>query len=326
MTRHAYASRVYVDLTARALALWEQHEAATGERILHRTGVLFMAPDEATFIGPANRALKEAGVTHEILGAGEVTRRWPEINTDGLTVATWEPQMGYLLARRGCQSVVATFVREGGDYRAAHVRTGAVAGGRMAALRLSDGAALEADRYVFACGPWLGEVFPDVVGARVRPTRQEVFYFGTPPGDARFAEGHFPVWADWSERAWYGIPGNEHRGFKLSLDDRGPEFDPTNGDRTPTPALVAAARDYLAYRFPALAGAPLLEARVCQYEQTPDAGFIVDRHPAAENVWLVGGGSGHGYKMGPAVGEHAATRVLGEAPVEPAFRLGRFDG
>jgi glycine/D-amino acid oxidase-like deaminating enzyme len=195
----------------------------------------------------------------------------------------------------------------------------------MAGVRLQDGTTLTADRYVFACGPWLGRVFPDVVGARVQPTRQEVFYFGTPPGDIRFDEGRFPVWADMSEQVWYGIPGSESRGFKISLDNRGPAFDPTSGERTPSPDMIEAARAYLAHRFPALAGAPLLAAEVCQYEQSPDGDLIVDRHPEARNVWLVGGGSGHGYKLGPAVGAHAAERVLEEQPVEPRFRLGRFD-
>ncbi len=58
------------------------------------------------------------------------------------------------------------------------------------------------------------------------------------------------------------------------------------------------------------ADAPLIETRVCQYEQTPDSHFIVDRHPANENVWLLGGGSGHGFKHGPAVGEMMAELIL----------------
>ena len=242
----------------------------------------------------------------------------------GLTCATWEPQAGYLLARRGCQAVADAFVREGGTYRVAHAEPGPISGGSMRGVRLSDGSVLQADRYVFACGPWLGRVFPEVVGDRVRPTRQEVFFFGTPPGDARFDAGALPAWADRGEAPWYGIPGNERRGFKLALDQPGPDFDPTDGERLPAPAALRAARDYLAFRFPALAGAPLLEARVCQYERTPDADLLIDQHPEAENVWLVGGGSGHGYKLGPAVGEHAAERALGEQPVEPVFQLSRF--
>lgn len=324
--RHAYTSRIYVDMAARSLALWRESDAQSGRAIFRRTGVLFMAPDDGGFVGPAHRQMEAAGVEHEVLAADELARRFPQINTDGLRSATWEPGAGYLLARQGCQTVVDAFVREGGTYRVAHVQPGPISNGALASVQLSDGSAMQADRYVFACGPWLGRVFPDVLGGLIRPTRQEVFYFGTPPGDTLFGEDRCPVWADMTGPVWYGIPGNERRGFKVALDDRGPEFDPTSGDRTPSAPALEAARAYLARRFPALAGAPLLEARVCQYEDSPDYDLIVDRHPEAENVWIAGGGSGHGYKLGPAVGEHVAERVLEGAAAEPAFSLGRFDG
>ena len=180
---------------------------------------------------------------------------------------------------------------------------------------------LEADVYVFACGPWLGKLFPDVLGS-ASATRQEVFFFGTPAGD-RASARTLPVWIDFGERIFYGIPGNDHRGFKVADDTRGEPFDPTSGERTPTPEALARRAAPLAGRFPALAGAPLLESRVCQYENSPDGHLLIDRHPGRRNVWLVGGGSGHGFKLGPAVGEHAAALVLGEAEPLPLFRLDR---
>src|SRR5438552_2149580 len=133
-----------------------------------------------------------------------------------------------------------------------------------------------------------------------------------------------PVWADHGRGFIYGIPGNEWSGFKVADDTRWPPFDPTTGERVPTPEALKAAREYLAFRFPGLKGAPLVEARVCQYENSPDEHFIIDRHPAATNVWLVGGGSGHGFKHGPAVGELVAKLVLGGEVAPPEFRLSRF--
>ena len=194
----------------------------------------------------------------------------------------------------------------------------------MGSVRLSDGTALAADAFVFACGPWVGPLFPDVVGDLVRSTRQEVFFFGTPAGDPRFLEDALPVWADHGPRFMYGIPGNQWRGFKVADDTRGPPFDPTTGERVASAAGAQAAREYLAFRFPALRDAPLLETRVCQYENTPDENFLIDRHPRAANVWLVGGGSGHGFKFGPAVGELVAGLVLGTRSPDPVFGLSRF--
>jgi glycine/D-amino acid oxidase-like deaminating enzyme len=194
----------------------------------------------------------------------------------------------------------------------------------MGPLPLSDGTRLAADHYVFACGPWLGRLFPESIGDRIRPTRQEVFFFGAPAGDSRFQEDRLPVWIDHGERVFYGIPGNEWRGFKVADDTHGPAFDPSAGERMPTPAGLMSARAYLARRFPGLKGAPLVEARVCQYENSPDSRFIIDRLPDTANAWIVGGGSGHGFKHGPAVGERVADLVLGSRTPDPFFALARF--
>ena len=101
-------------------------------------------------------------------------------------------------------------------------------------------------------------------------------------------------------------------------------FDPTHGERIVDPESVRLARRYLARRFPGLADAPVVETRVCQYETTPDTHFVIDRHPDFDNVWLVGGGSGHGFKHGPVIGEYVVGRLAGQpaGPDEARFDLG----
>jgi glycine/D-amino acid oxidase-like deaminating enzyme len=184
--------------------------------------------------------------------------------------------------------------------------------------------AFPADAFIFACGPWLGRVFPDVLGKRIFPTRQEVVFFGIPPGDRRFEGEQMPVWLDFSDTGgMYGFPDLENRGFKVAFDRHGPAFDPDAGNRIVGADRVKEARHYLLERFPDLAAMPVVDSRVCQYENTSNGDFVIDRHPALENVWLVGGGSGHGFKHGPAVGEYVAARVTGaDTPaVEPRFSL-----
>jgi len=193
----------------------------------------------------------------------------------------------------------------------------------METISLNDGTTVKADAFVFACGPWLGKIFPDVIGSLISPTRQEAYFLGTPPGDQRFNEGNLPIWVAFGKRPIYGIPGNERRGVKVGDDTRGEPFDPTDGDRTPTPSLVQIMREELRVRMPDLANAPLLEARVCQYEDTPDKNLIIDRHPEAANVWFVGGGSGHGFKLAPALGEHVAQLILGRRQPKARFLLSR---
>jgi len=316
--------RIYVRLVARSLQLWQENGERWRRPLFHKTGVLWMVGPDDRYERSALPLLEEAGLAFERLETKEAARRFPPINLEGVNWAIYESNAGYLTARIACAAVLEAFLAEGGEYRQLAVEPGAIENGAMRGLKLSDGSTLAADRYVFACGPWLGKLFPAELGDLIQPTRQEVFFFGTPPGDGRFSEESLPAWIDNGKRIFYGIPGNQGRGFKIADDSHGAAFDPTSGERTPSSAGVAAARAYLAMRFPALKGAPLVEARVCQYENSRDGHYILDRHPTAANVWVVGGGSGHGFKNGPALGEMTAAIVLEEKPVEPFFALARF--
>jgi sarcosine oxidase len=316
--------RLYVELTLRSLALWWEHEQRIGRRLYHRLGALWMYGGDDRYARATLPLLRAAGLEAAELSPSDAAVRWPQIDFTGVRTVFHETEAGYLLARQGCETVRELFVAEGGAYRVAEARPAPLERGGLGSVALSDGGTLRADRFVFACGPWLAGVFPDVVGGRVTPTRQEVFFFGLPPGDRAYDEDECPVWVDHGERFIYGIPGNERRGFKVADDTRGPAIDPTTEERLPSAEGLARARELLRRRFPGLSRAPLVEARVCQYEQSPDGDFILDRHPLAENVWLAGGGSGHGYKMGPAVGEQMARLVVGAAEPDARFSLRRF--
>jgi monomeric sarcosine oxidase len=318
-------SQPYTKMTARALRLWTEHKIRWRRQLLHRTGVLWMATtSDDQFERSSLPMLREAGIAYEELSGREVGNRWPQINVEDVRWAIHEPEGGFLMARIACQAVLEGFVAEGGEYKQVAVLPLDLETGLRDGLTLSDGSRLSADQYVFACGPWLGKLFPETIGNHIRPTKQDVFFFGTPAGDDRFSETKLPVWADHRERFIYGIPASDGRGFKFADDTRGPEFDPTSGERTADQEGLKRARDYVAFRFPAMKDAPLIESRVCQYENSPDHHLIIDRHPAANNLWLVGGGSGHGFKHGPAVGEMLAEWVMGHKPPDPTFQLARL--
>jgi glycine/D-amino acid oxidase-like deaminating enzyme len=314
----------YTEMAQRALHLWQQHEKEWKQQFLHRTGVLWMAASgEDGFERGSVEMLRRAGTNYEELSASAMKKRWPQINLEGVNWGIYEPDGGYLEARVSSQAVAERFVAEGGAYRQAAVVPDELESGDWKQLSLGDGSRLAADQYVFACGPWLGKMFPATIGDNLRATKQDVFFFGTPL-DAKLDDEHLPVWADHRDRFRYGIPGNQGRGFKIADDTRGPVFDPTMGERVVSAEGLRAIREYLEFRFPAMKGAPLLETRVCQYEQTPDSHFIVDRHSRKQNIWLLGGGSGHGFKHGPVVGEMMAELVLAEKEPQAIFRLARF--
>jgi glycine/D-amino acid oxidase-like deaminating enzyme len=317
----------YTEMAARSLKLWQKYERQWKGKFLHRTGVLWMAArrnEDDAFERGSIEMLRAAKINSQELSTPEMKNRWPQINFEGIHWGIFEPDCGYLDARASCQAVVEAFVAAGGTYRQLAVLGEGLENGPLRSLARSDGSRLKADRYIFACGPWLGKLFPQAIGDLVQSTRQDVFFFGTPAGDDSFSDRHLPVWADHRGRFRYGIPGSGCRGFKIADDTRGPAFDPTDGERVITPETLKDIREYVAFRFPALKDAPLLETRVCQYEQTPDSHFIIDRHPAMENVWLLGGASGHGFKHGPAIGEMMADLILKERKPEAIWRLTRF--
>jgi glycine/D-amino acid oxidase-like deaminating enzyme len=244
-----------------------------------------------------------------------------------MATALWEPEAGALLARHSVQATVAAFQRAGGSYRVAAVRPGPREGDRLVTVVDQDGAEWSAETFVFACGPWLPKLFPEELGGLVRVTKQDVLYVGPPAGSHAFGVGECPSWADHGG-AYYGVPALDDQGFKIAPDRYGPVFDPSRGERLVDPDSSRLARAYLAQRFPGLATAPVTDAHVCQYETSPDGHFLIGQLPGYSNVWILGAGSGHGFKHGPLLGNYAVSRIDG-APEgaqygadEERFRVG----
>ena len=311
---------IYTRMSQQSLQAWRRFFARIERPELFRqTGVLWMASEGATAARQSIGQLEAAGVRHEVLATDELARRYPQIVVPAGGWAIYEPESGGLMARRAVQAVVADATRSGVRLQLDRVMPPR-GEGRLDAITTAAGESISAGSYVFACGPWLGGVLPEVLAGRIFPTRQEVYYFGVPAGEARFAEGTMPIWMDFADQ-YYGFGDLDARGFKVAHDAHGPAIDPDTADRAPTRAGVEQAQKFLALRFPALAGAPLVAAEVCQYENSSNGDFIIDRHPGFDNVWIAGGGSGHGFKHGPAVGERVAGHVLEGGTVEPRFSL-----
>ena len=324
LTRGSYGGdSIYTRMAWDSLAEWKALSDRAEVPLFHRTGVLFFFPTREDHVDRTIETHRELNLPTEILDRAAMARRFPQIDFDGIEIGIFEPEFGALMARRAVQALVAAFVAGGGTYCKAVVAPPEPGRGPLRAVEVCGGNAIEADQFVFACGAWLGKLFPDLLGSRIFPTRQEVFFFAPPPGDASFDAGHLPAWADFNRGdMYYGFPDLENRGFKIAHDMHGPPVDPDTGDRTPSPAALDEARAFMEHRFPAMRGRPLNEARVCQYENSTNGDFLIDRHPDRPNVLLVGAGSGHGFKHGPAVGRYAADLVTGGGTgPEPRFSL-----
>jgi glycine/D-amino acid oxidase-like deaminating enzyme len=306
------ADAIYTRWAIRSLQLWQELFAGIGEPLFHRTGVLWMAREQDPYSLHTLRTLESHRVPFEKLSRSELETRYPQFAFGSVTWAMLEPQSGAIRARRAVQCVVEQAIREGVEHRIDAVVS--------ASGKTRTGGRIQAGTFVFACGPWLPKLFPELLGERIRPTRQEEFFFGVPAAERRFAPPQMPAWIDFGELV-YGLPDLENRGFKVGIDRHGAPFDPDSSERVVTAQAISAVRAFLSERFPMLRDAPIVETRVCQYENTSNGDFLVDRHPGADRVWLVGGGSGHGFKHGPALGEYVAAMILGERRPDARFTL-----
>ncbi|HKZ00798.1 MAG TPA: FAD-dependent oxidoreductase, partial [Pyrinomonadaceae bacterium] len=308
----------------RSFTDWQQLAATTHQSVFCQTGVLWLARNEDAYVLSTRETLERTGVRLELLSRSDLEQQFPQISFGKTAWGILEPDSGVLMARQAVQALVkeaetkgVTFIRE---KVVPSAREGGPVQSDFGAVSTHSGKRISAGMFVFACGPWLGQVFPELLGELIHVTRQEVLFFGVPPGDSRFSPPAMPTWIDFNDLV-YCLPEIEGRGVKIAIDAHGPEFDPESGDRTVTAEGVQAGRKHLAERLRALADAPVLETRVCQYENTSNGDFLIDRHPEFDNVWLVGGGSGHGFKHGPAVGEYLTAQLLGREEVEPRFSL-----
>jgi len=313
------ADELYTRWSQKSLTQWKKFFVATRQPLFLETGVLWMAGDEDKRLEQTSATLRRCGGTFEELDRAALEKRYPQIGLDGIKRGILEPKSGVLMARRAVAAVVEDAVRLGAEYLCGQV-VNPRGKSRVEHITTSQGERIAAGKFVFACGPWLGKVFPDVLGSRIFPSRQEVFFFGIPAGDVRFAPPALPTWL-FQEDLVYGMPDIEGRGLKIAFDEHGERVDPDTQSRIVSPAMTEAVKKYVARRFPALKDAPIVETRVCQYENTSNGDFLIDRHPELENVWFAGGGSGHGFKHGPAVGEYVTGQLLDGAPAEARFSL-----
>lgn len=303
----------------RSLARWREVLRRTPALIL-QTGVLWLGPKDEPYLRSTIQTLQELGVRQELLDADSLNAKYSQLHVESPYIGILEVDSCTILARRAVNAVVEIAVERGVEYRTAYVMRPDV-NGRLTEIKTGRGDTIRADHFVFACGPWLPKVFPEVVGDQIQPTRQEEFYFAALAGDTSYAPDAFPSWVDFrSEAIFYGCSNLEYRGIKVAADAHGKTIDPDTEDRVPSPEGLSVVRRFLRERFPRIESAACVGTRVCQYENSTSGDFLIDRHPYSPNVWIVGGGSGHGFKHGPAVGDYVASLLAG-GPIEVRFTL-----
>ncbi len=288
----------YTLLARRALDLWRELEAETGLSLFEPVGVAWFDLGASDFTQQSEATLRRLGIACERLTPREARRLYPSLGGDDLGSVLLEPEAGVMYARAATRALAA--------------------GLRVEVGRPTADEPPAADVIVWACGSWLPKLFPGLVEQRI--SRRDVFFFGVGgewAGTPGFCEYDGP---------YYGHGELGGLGMKISPDGSGADIDPDELERTPDATMEARARSYAGRRFPALADAPVVGTRVCQYDLTTDTHFLVDRHPEHRNWWLLGGSSGHGFKHGPALAEYVADCIEGRRDPEPFHALGPRSG
>lgn len=296
----------------RALPQWRELELVAGQQLFAPTGVVWLASEQQTFEAESLVSCGSLDIPTECWTPDDLARRIPALNPAGVPWALFEPEAGALFARPAVLATIERFEAEGGEVLGGRV-AGPVAEARNAIERveLDDGGTLGADAFVFACGAWLPELFPTALGDLIVPHRQDVLHFAVPAGDTRYGPGALPVWIDF-EGSFYGFPSFDGVGLKACPDWLGPIERPDASAREVAESTIEASRAILRNRFPALAEQPVVKRWTCFYEVTPDANFVIDRHPRLGDAWIAGGGTGHAFKHGPVIGEYLSALVTGD--------------
>lgn len=313
ITRSAHGpDRHYPVWQRRALEQWRDLERDAGEQLFVPSGVVWLANARQTFEGDSADSLTALGIPFERWSPDQLATRMPMLNPDGIPWALFEPEAGALMARKAVATTIAAFEREGGDVVVGRVLPPTAAGDSLGRVLLEDGRAIEGDAFVFSAGPWLPDLFPALLGPIITTHRQDVMRFALPAGAAAaYAPDRMPAWIDF-EGSFYGFPTFDGESVKACPDWLGPIERPDDSARVAAEATIEGSREILRRRFPTLAEQPVVKSWTCFYEVTPDAHFVIDRHPSLANTWLAGGGTGHAFKHGPVIGEYLAALVGGD--------------
>ena len=320
MIRLAYYEHPdYVPLLRSAYVLWDELESLSGQKLLYRTGGLYLGPPQGGIVGGSLRSAREHRLAHELLDRDELARRFPQFNVPSDWAGLFEAEAGFLLPER----VVAAYAEQA-------MIAAAELHGREAVVEWSAGASgvrirtmcdeYHCDRVIFCGGAWSGKLVADL-GIPLVVTRQ-VLGWVWPRRPEMFALGRLPVWAidRLDGTIHYGFPMmSDVPGFKIAHHGPGAATDPDRVSRELQSSDEETFRPILRQFIPEADG-PLLSMKVCLYTNSPDHHFLIGRHPAHERVTIACGFSGHGFKFASIIGEALADLCLtGSTPLPVGF-------
>jgi len=323
--REAYfEDPLYVPLVQRAYELWEKLQRESLRRLLWRTGGLMLGGPDSVLVTGARRSAEIHKLPHKILSATEIRRQFPAFEPPEEMVAVWEPRAGVLCPELAIQTQLELAAKNGAVLRFNEPMLKWEAFRHGVRVQTANGACT-AERLVVACGAWLSSLVPDLK-LPLTVERQVLCWFEPRSGAELFLPTICPIYIceHAPRRFFYGFP-DLGDGVKIGVHHEGSKADPDCLDRQVRETEISLACGLLERFLPRAAG-PLKSSAVCMYTNTPDEHFVLDFHPEFPQVLIASPCSGHGFKFAPAVGEIAASLLLGETPRFDLslFRIARF--
>jgi glycine/D-amino acid oxidase-like deaminating enzyme len=311
---------LYMDMVDQSFKDWDAYARLWNKPLITYTGLLWLFQTDPAYVTHSLAQMHEFGYALEDWTLSRAQNSYPDFRWDDIQHVFYEPKAGFIPAADTCRLLQQQVIAAGGQWLSLSGKPGSASNDQLQEVLLSNGEKLTADWYVFAAGAWNPLLFPDVFHEKVYLSRHEVSFFSP-----KQATPQLPIWLDFDAAGtlFYGIPHQEP-GIKVSFDERTHTLTDANAERTTNPILVQRNQQYLNHRLPFTQQNNLAHNRVCVYDNTPDGDFILDIHPRYNNVLIASGSSGHGYKMGPAIGQLVAGHLSKQSTLPQKFSLNRL--
>ena len=315
--RQHYSTPLLARLTREGIGMFNAMPDEIGASAGYvRSGWMFLIADTMIEAARENTAMLQSnGIDTRFLAGSEIAARLPWLNPEDVAAVVHEPDGGYADPVRTTEAYVKGFGDLGGEVLVTSPVRGLLRRGDKVTGVLTDDGPVEAGNVVNAAGPWsrfLAEsagIEMDLISVREQDTVWEA------RGDRPIPEVSISNGVD----AIYLRPLGQRRfvvgrGFPKEYVT----VDPYNYKETADEAFVADVQTRLERRFPPFAGARRIDAYAALYDVTPDWYPFVGPRSGLQGYYDACGGSGHGFKIGPAIGRHLA-RWISENTVDEDF-------